>query len=291
MTKHQQAAPTSGTSTGEQIATGKQVQVAPLLLLERTAGIQLHNRFIWLALILALYLIAQLSFVQWHTGTNLGTPRFDTMDLMAILLVIIEGCLLACALLLVVGTPGTRMAWYRRYPAVRFSYVASGIGGILILILLQSILLLPVLFLHRYPDLQLEGINIPLMLLQRSLLTGCVLSLSYSVMLLSRHVLRLPWWLAGIFGAVVQMIAGWSCTYLSFTNSVFIRLNDVFFYNQLWKYIDRFPRLDSKTIFHKIEMPYFGYYLGVGVIAALFALILWLPRASTLSSRDNPPEH
>ena len=85
MPEAQPAAPQAKAQTGQ--------PMAPLTILERTAGIQLNNRFIWLVLFAALYLIGQLSYVQWQTGTA-GHPRFDTLDLMSLIMVIIEIALL-----------------------------------------------------------------------------------------------------------------------------------------------------------------------------------------------------
>jgi len=261
-----------------------------LLVLERTAGIQLNNRFIWLLAAVTMYLILQLSYIQWQTATQLGNPRFDTMDLVAILQAICEACLLICALVLVIATPRIREAWYRKYPTEKFSYIATGFGGILALILLQAILLAPILFLHRYPELAAEGIRVPLMIMQRVVLVNCLLLASYNLMLVLRHVLRFPWWLAGILGALTHIGTGYYLTFLSNRYEALIRLNDVFIYNLLWQHFDKVPNLSTGEIFHNIQMPHLAYYLGTGSIIALFTLILWLPRASTLSARESLPE-
>ena len=262
----------------------------PLLVLERTAGIQLSNRFIWLVVAVGLYLILQLSYIQWQTGTKLGNPRFDTLELVSILLAVCEFTLLAVAVLITVGTSRTRQAWYRKYPRERFSWIAAGFGGILALIMVQAVLLVPILVLHRYPELIEAGIRIPLLVLQRVVLLNCVLIFSYNLILVLRHVLRLPWALAGIGGVACQVGTGYLVTALSAHNEGLARLNDLFIYNQLWHYFDRFPKLTSVALYHNIQMPYLAYYLGFGSIAALVSLVFWLPRASTLSTREKPPE-
>ena len=201
----------------------------PLTVLERTAGIQLSNRFIWLAVLAAIYLVGQLSFVQWQTGTQLGHPRFDTLDLMSLLMAIIEAALVACALLLALGTPQTRRSWYARHPRESFSYIAAGIGGGLALVLLTAIMLAPVLYLHRYPELvEQANMRIPLMLLQRGTLVLVAVLISYNLILVLRHVLRLPWWLAGVLGLLAHAGLGCYVTYLSYYNSSYERLNYVF---------------------------------------------------------------
>ncbi|GEM_PF-4932455 len=264
--------------------------MAPLTQLERTAGLQLANRFLWLACALALYLIGQLSWVQWRTATQLGMPRFDTLELMSILMVIIEAALVLCALLLALATPRTREAWYKRYPHHGFSYIAGGVGGLLILLLMLVILLAPVLYLHRYPQLVEEAqVRVPLMMLQRGLLVGCAVLISYNLMLLLRHVLRFPWWLAGICGVGAHVAIGWYVTWLSFHYTTYERLNYVFYYNQLWRSLNWFPKLQRSWEFHNIQMPYFAYFLGAASIAVLVTLLLWLPRASTLSAGEQPP--
>lgn len=260
-----------------------------LAVLERTAGIQLHNRFLWLVCALALYLIAQLSFLQWQTGTQLGMPRFDTLDLMSLLMAIIEGALLLCALLLALGTPQARRSWRARHPQQPFSLVAAGVGGALILVLLLLIMLAPVLALHTYPDLAAEAqVRIPLMMLQRAMLVLCAVLIGYNFILLLRHMLRLPWWLAGILGLAAYWGLGYYVTYVSFHGRALERLNYVFYYNHLWQYFDWIPNLQLSAEFHNIQMPYYAYYLGAGAVAALVLMLLWIPSASILSAREKP---
>lgn len=258
-----------------------------LVVLERTAGIQLHNRFIWLVCAAALYLIGQLSFVQWQTGRQLGLPRFDTMDLMSLLMAIIEGALVLCAVLLALSTPRVSASWRARHTGQPFSYVAAGIGGALILILLLLVLLVPVLALHTYPQLAAEAkVRIPLMMLQRGLLVLSAVLIGYNFILLLRYAARLPWWLAGILGVACYGGFGYYITYASYYGKVLERLNYVFYYNHLWEYFDWVPNLQLSAEFHNIQMPYFAYFLGAGSTAALIVMLLWIPGASTLGARE-----
>lgn len=262
-------------------------RLGPLAILERAAGIQLSNRWLWLIFALGLYALLHLSYLQWHSSTALQAPQFDTLELMALLMAVTEATLLLAALVLVCATPATRAAWYRRHPRIRFSYIASGIGGAALIVLFLVLLLAPVLYLHRYPELATEaGMRIPLMMLQRALLVACALLISYNVMLLLQHVARLPLWLAGILGVTAHVGLGYAVAYVSFTSKAYERLNDVFYYNQLWRYFDWFPKLQARQVFHNIEMPYFGYYVGLAAIAAIFLMLLWLPRASTRTTAE-----
>jgi len=271
----------------DQDAPASPRRLSPLTILERTAGIQLSNRGLWLVFALGLYALLHLSYLQWHSSTALNAPQFDTLELMALLMAVVEATLLLAALVLACATPAVRTAWYRRHPRIRFSYIASGIAGAAILILFLVLLLVPVLYLHRYPELaEQAGMHIPLMMLQRALLVACALLISYNLMLFLHHVTRLPLWLAGILGIAAQGGLGYAAAYVSFTNKAYERLNDVFYYNQLWRYWDWFPKLQAEQVFHNIEMPYFGYYLGLAAIAAIFLTLLWLPRASTRTSAE-----
>jgi len=262
-------------------------RMGPLAILERAAGIQLSNRWLWLIFALGLYALLHLSYLQWHSSTALQVPQFDTLELMALLMAVIEATLLLAALVLACATPATRTAWYRRHPHIRFSYIASGISGAAVLILILVLLLAPVLYLHRYPELVTEaGMRIPLMMLQRALLVACALLVSYNLMLLLHHVARLPLWLAGILGMAAQAGLGYAATYISYAYKDYERLNDVFYYNQLWRHFDWFPKLQAQQVFHNIEMPYFGYYVGLAAIAAVFLMLLWLPRASTRTAAE-----
>jgi hypothetical protein len=271
----------------EQDAPASPRRLGPLAILERTAGIQLSNRWLWLIFALGLYALLHLSYLQWHSSTALQAPQFDTLELMALLMAVNEATLLLAALVLVCATPTTRAAWYRRYPRIRFSYIASGIGGAALIVLFLVLLLAPVLYLHRYPELaEQAGMRIPLMMLQRALLVACALLISYNLMMLLHHVARLPLWLAGILGMAAQAGLGYAVTYISFTSKDYERLNDLFYYNQLWRYFDWFPKLQARQVFHNIEMPYFGYYVGLAAIVAVFLMLLWLPRASTRTSAE-----
>jgi len=263
-------------------------RMPPLTVLERTAGMQLHNRFIWLVCALALYLIAQLSFVQWQTGRQLGMPRFDTLDLMSLLMAIVEGALLLGALLLALGTPQVRRSWYARYPQQPFSYVAAGVGGALIIVLLLVIMLVPVLVLHSYPELaEAAQVHIPLMMLQRATLVLSAILAAYNLILLLRHMARLPWWLAGAIGVIAYGGLGYYITFRSYQGNNLERLNYVFYYNHLWEYFDWFPKLQLSAEFHNIQMPYYAYYLGAATAAALILMLLWMPSASNQSARES----
>ncbi|MBN2081540.1 hypothetical protein JW859_04950 [bacterium] len=264
-----------------------------LTVLERTTGIQLSNRFIWLVFIAALYLIGQLTYVQWQTG-QAGHPRFDTLDLMSLIMAIIEAALVLTALMVALGTERTRQAWYKRFPQHPFSYLAAGVGGCLVVWLMLALLLAPVLYFHRYPELVSEAqVRIPLMMLQRSMLVSCAVLISYNFLLMLRYVLRCPWWLAGGLSVIGHVAMGYLVSYYSYHMLTLERLNYVFYYNHLWKYTELVPMIQLSVEYHNVEMPYFAYFLGAGSIAAILVMLLWLPRASSMSAKEiipQPPE-
>ena len=260
--------------------------------LERLAGIQLANRFIWLVYALALYVLFQLSFIQWQSGTVFKHERFDTLQLAAHLMVTVEAALLLCAVLLAAGTPRVRQTWYGRFPESRFNYAASGLAADLCLVLLLALLLLPLLAAHSYPQLVEQGYNMPLMFMQRSVMLVFVLLTSFNVMQLLVLYLRLPWWLAAAGGACVHLLLGYAVTYFSFTTETLRRLNDVFYYNQLWQFIDVFPKLAREEVFANMQSggyAYFTYYSLAAIGMWLITTLLWLPRAAMATSREKLP--
>jgi len=252
--------------------------------IERLAMFHLRNRFVWLVLVLALALIGQLSYMQ------LKFQRFDTLNLMSHLTVVIEAALVAIALICALATPRTREAWYT-WAVLRdgghFSYFLSALAGNLTITCSLLLLLIPVLWLHRYPELltTVHPISIPLMMLQRGALLLAAVLVTYHVTLILRYYLRVPWALCALLGLVFHVTLGYLVTYLSFTTVGFQRLNDVFYYNQLWHYSDSIPKLQRDEVFHNIEQPYFGYYFGALIIWAL-TLLLLVPQALRMSEKE-----
>jgi hypothetical protein len=258
--------------------------------LERLTIIHLRNRFVWLAVILDLILIGQLSFMQARY------QRFDTLQLLRHITVCLEAGLLAVAVICALATPRIRQAWYEwavPRDAGRFSYFGSALAGNLVVTLAMVILLLPVLWLHRYPELLTaeQPVSIPLMMLQRAALLLAAVLLTHNVLLILRYYLRLPWTVCALFAIAFHIGVGLGVTYLSYTTEIFHRLNDVFYYNQLWQYSDALPKgwLQRPDIFHNIEQPYFGYYFTALIIWALTMLLL-IPQAQKLTAREQTGE-
>jgi len=249
--------------------------------LERVAGIQLSNRFVWFVVAVTLLNIAMASVSQ------IQFQRFETLDLMAINGMFLELGLTLCMLILLLATPMTRRRWEERLPGLPFSYILNGIAAVLNCCLLLLLMLAPVLLVHRYPALEEAGIRIWLMLGQRQLLVLFAVLISANLLQIARYPLRLPWQAAGLIGAASQIGIGYYVAYLSYYNETFLRLNDVFYYNQLSKRFDWFPELTTQHVFHNIEAPWFGQYAGAAALAWLFTLLLWLPAAAALSRRQH----
>lgn len=266
-------------------------QPGPAGQLDAMLKLLFGNRIMWLAGGMALYFILQLSHIQYQSARDVGTLRFEMFELMAILLLIVELGMVAAMLIQLSAFSRTREAWYQHLPNVRFNHIAWGIASQLIVCLLASILLVPLLFLHTYPELvEAAGIRVPMMVLQRLLIISGILFVAYNIALILRYVLRFPSWLAGMCGIILHFLMGLGVTYLSHSDKTYERLGDVFFYNQLWKYLSGFPNLQNANMFHNIQMPWLAYYVGALVVAWILTLALWAPAASIRTQRETPPE-
>jgi hypothetical protein len=254
--------------------------------LERLTLLHLRNRFVWLVVILDLILIGQLSMMQARY------QRFDTLQLMSHITVCLEAGLLAVALICALATPRVREAWYAGAAAREagpFSYFGSALAGNLAITLALVVLLLPVLWLHRYPELLTieHPVSIPLMLLQRAALLLAAVLLTHNVLLILRYYLRAPWLLCALLAGAFHVGLGLGVTYLSYNNELLARLNDVFYYNQLWQYNDALPKgwLQRGELYHNIEQPYFGYFFSALILWAVSMLLL-APGAQKLTERE-----
>lgn len=241
--------------------------------IEKLAGIILANRFIWLVLLIAWASVAHLSYWQ------LLYPRFDTFELLAHISVILEVALVGFVVLILGSFPLIRVAWEKRFPGSRFSMVYAGIGGVLCIVLLYAVLIAPVLYLHRYPELVEHEVRVPLMLLQRYLLVLMTALVAYNVGLIFRLYFRFAWWICALFALLCQIGVGYWVSWLSFTKENYARLNDVFYYNMLADRFAWFPDLSQKMLFHNIEPAYFNHYFSIAVTVFVVSLLLWIPKA------------
>ena len=254
--------------------------------IERCAALQLSNRFIWLVAVIWLFLAGYLTLLQWQSEHFWKTEVFDTFQLVSFIMLLLETSLLACLLLVTLSTPQLVKRWYSRYANQPFSYALYGIAAVLSLALVFALLLIPFGALHSYPQMAAEGYSIPLMLLQRGLLVFVAVIISLNIVMLFRAYLRLPWWICGLLGIAWHIGLTFVIAKASFTTEQLRRLNDVFFYNQLWHYIDGFPNLQRPEVFHNMqtpEVPYFTLYLVIGLLVCIVSYLLWLPRAELLS--------
>ena len=131
-------------------AGGAVAEAGPLSIvtqIEKLIMLNAANRFIWLVFILAALLLLQLSLLQRNT------MRFDTMDLVAILMAVLEGAAVITLALLLGATNRTREIWRERHPATPFSYIANAVAAMLLGVVLAFILLIPLILAHQYPCL------------------------------------------------------------------------------------------------------------------------------------------
>lgn len=241
--------------------------------IEKLAGIILSNRFIWVILLIAWASVAHISYWQ------VRYPRFDTLELLSHLSVILEFALIIFVALILGGFPAVRLAWDKRYPAHRFSLVFCGIAGVLCIVVLYALLIAPVLYFHRYPELVEHDVRVPLMLLQRYMLVLLTALFSYNVGLVLRLYFRFPWSLSALFAVLSQIGVGYWVSWLSFTKENYARLNDVFYYNMLADRFEWFPALSQEMLFHNIEQAYFNHYFSIAAAVFVVSLLLWMPKA------------
>jgi hypothetical protein len=268
-------------------ATMDQAEKLPLLAtIERLAGWQLGNRFVWLVYAAVLYLLLALSFVQWQSSIQGMKPRFDTLVLASNLMLVKEAGLITLALLFISSLPAIRNRWKATHKAQAFSTPLYAISMLLAIILVDALWLAPTIALHSYPQLAQEGYLIPLMLLQRDAIQLSVLFICVNIAFIAVAYLRLPFHLAGLLALCAHVGLGLLLTYTSVTHDWASRLNDVFYYNQLWQYIDGFPNWQRPQVFTNMQsavQPYFLYYLCIGYGLWLFTFLLWLPRTFHIS--------
>jgi hypothetical protein len=238
----------------------------------------LANRYLWLVFGCALYVNAQLTFIQWSTARH-GAEQFDTLELMAHLLVVIESATVLISMLLLGAARAVVAGWQECYPSVKFPYLAYSCAIQIVIALHVLVQVVLLMYPHNYPQLRAEGIIIPLMLLQRAVLIYLVLTISLQIGWISRFYLRVPWSIAAICLLLAQVAFGYTITLQSLSRGYLTRLNSVFYYGYLPRYLPDFPDLRQANLFHNIQQPYFGAYLLIGISTAVILCGLWLPRA------------
>lgn len=245
-----------------------------LALLRALSGIEqalkdrLVDRRVWLVTAGGMFVTLMLSLVQART------EAFDTMQLMARLLLALEVTLLLIAWVLAAGAASTPPRATR------------GLAGGVVLLLQFAVLLLPMLALHSYPELAREGIRVQLMLLQHGLLLLLCAMTTYHLLLGARLQFKLPGWAAGPLVLGLYALASYSFAGLSKDNPVFSRLNDLFYWNQLWLHLPDFPQLQTEYWTYLIPISWFAYYLLLLIGAAVVSLVFWLPAALIRDARE-----
>jgi hypothetical protein len=232
----------------------------------------LFDRRVWLLSGCGIFVVLTLSLVQARTAA------FDTLQLTARLMLVLETTLLLSAWLLAVSCIRERTAAVGLTP--------RGIAGAIVLCLQFALMMLPLLVLHRYPDLLKEGINLPLMLLQQGVLLVPCLLIAYHLMLGTQIQLRFPAWLSGPLVLSLYAWASLTFTRMSQDSDVFRRLNDLFYWNQLWLHLPDFQQLQTDYWTHRIEGSWFVYYLLLLTGLTLLSLVFWLPAALIRDSRE-----
>ena len=247
--------------------------------LERLIVIQLGNRYLWLVAVLALAVAVQLSLLQYRIP-----PWFETVDLLAHSMVVFEMAMLVSALLLALAIPQTARAW-REQGGGELRLSSVGLAATVVLVLVAIALMVPLMLLHRYPELAKEGVRFALTVLQRGMLLTLAAMITFNVFMILRLYFTLPPWLCALFAAVWHVLLGIWVTYLSTNREMFERLNDVYYYTHLRHYSDTLPNwaiVDERlgaVVYHNIEMPWYGYYLFAAILLWLLTFFMWLPRA------------
>lgn len=251
-----------------------------LAAIERLAGFQLTNRYIWLALGTGAYFIIQLLAVQHFR------QRFHENPLTSFIVGFIELCLLTIAIMLALATPRVISRWQREHNGEQPSFAALGISAALGLALSAALLVALTFALWLLPKLRETAPQLPLTLLQRTVLLYCLALFTYNVTMGLRYIARLPWSAAGSLGVITHLITGYALTYLSSLYDSMQRLNDISYYNALQSLARWLPRLTRNLVFNNINMPYYGYYVMAAVFLAAGTLVLWIPFAQAKNRRE-----
>lgn len=256
--------------------------------LERMIVLQLRNRFLWMLLLIGALFIAQLTLLQINgmTGRSPYGQGLSTFDLLATLLFIIESVTVGVMLLSTLGEPALKRAWRKRWPKKPFSFVASGMSSSAAQFIAAVLLLLPTLYIHRYPELSdAQGISIPLTLMQRFLLVFLVIQVATNLQLILRWFTPLPRWLCALLSLCAYWGFGYWLTWSSYIDDRLMRFNDLFFWNQLSRHIDGFPELMRGRVILDIHTD-FGWMFGWMLATAVLTGLLWLPRAALATDRE-----
>ena len=250
--------------------------------LERLIVLQLKNRFLWMLIGISALLILQLTMLKINGEKGLSPygPGLSTFDLLATLMFIIEGATVGVMLLTLLAEPALKEAWEKRWPDRPFNRLAAGLSSTPTQFIAALALLVPMIYLHRYPELSAaQGISIPLTLLQRWLLAFLTIQVATNLTLVLRWFTPLPRWLCALGAMCLYWGFGYWLTLQSFVDDRFMRLNDVFFYNQLSRHISGFPELMRGNVTLDIHRDFQGWFLGLLGVAVLTNL-LWIPRAA-----------
>ncbi len=269
-------------------AEGNAQEKGSLLVdIERMIVLQLRNRFLWMSVGISALLITQLTLLQINgaSGRSPFGSGMSTFDLLASLMLMIE-CVTICVMLLsILSESALVTAWRQRWPGRPFSYLAAGLSCMPAQFIAALVLLLPTLYIHRYPELSAaQNISIPLTLMQRFLLVFLAIQVAGNLTLILRWFTPLPRWLAALLGLCAYWGFGFWLTWSSYTDDRFMRFNDLFFYNQLSRHIDGFPELMRSRVVLDIHRDFLNLFLWL-LGAAVLTTLLWLPRAALETDR------
>jgi hypothetical protein len=270
--------PTNATTTTEDQSA--RADGGMLAAIERSAGFQLANRYIWLALGVAAYFIIQL-FAMQHFR-----QRFHENPLTSFIVGFIELSLLTVAIVLALATPAVILRWQRKFAGPQPGFTALGISSALTLAFSAALLVLLTCALWLLPKLRETAPQLPLTLLQRTVLLYCMALFTYNVTMSLRYIARLPWNICGILGVAAHLALGYALTYLSSLYDSLERLNDICYYNALQSLVLALPRLTRNLVYNNIKMPYYGYYVVAFISLAVGTLLLWIPFAEAQRRRE-----
>jgi hypothetical protein len=251
-----------------------------LATIERLAGFQLANRYVWLVLGAGAYFIIQLFVIQHFR------QRFHENPLTSFTVGFIELSLLSIAIMLALATPKVVQRWQHEHQGEQPGFAALGLSSALTLAFCAALLTILACSLWLLPKLRETAPALPLTLLQRTVLLYCMALFTYNITMGLRYIARLPWSACGIMGVIVHLTLGYALTYLSSLYDSLERLNDISYYNALQSLALALPRLTRNLVYNNIKMPYYGYYVVVSVLLAVGTLVLWIPFAEVRKRRE-----
>jgi hypothetical protein len=245
--------------------------------IEQALKHRLKDRVFWLVAGMGLYLGLMLSLLATRFP-----EQVKTFDLLARIVVVVEATLVLLAIFLAWQTA----ARWVNGPTAMHSRLSLGLSGLVVIPVVVLCILMTLLYFQQYADLAEQSIHVPVTLLQRVVLLTLVVVTQYNVLLALLLQLRLPAWTAIPAVLSLHLWISHSVSRLSHSNPSWHKLNDIFYWNQLWHHLPEFPNLATDRAIHNIGQPTLAIAITLLLVMAVLTSALWLPAAAKLDRRE-----